>query len=107
MTDFRSWPKKWNDTSLSDLVVLPEFKQSGALWPMFGMLALGAVLRDPNQPRYTTGFRSDRERSRPDPTHFAIRTHDAILHLGFAGRRAARELLDYPVPIIRVDGLDP
>jgi hypothetical protein len=43
VTDFRSWPKKWNDTSLSDLVVLPEFKQSGALWPMFGMLALGLV----------------------------------------------------------------
>jgi len=44
MTDFRSWPKKWNDTSLSDLVVLPEFKQSSAPWPMFGMLALGLVI---------------------------------------------------------------
>jgi len=44
MTDFRSWPKKWNDTSLSDLVVLPEFKQSSGQWPMFGVLALGLVI---------------------------------------------------------------
>jgi uncharacterized protein YneF (UPF0154 family) len=42
VTDFRSWPKKWNDASLSDFVVLPEFKQSGQ-WPLFGMLALGLV----------------------------------------------------------------
>jgi hypothetical protein len=42
VTDFRSWPKKWNDTSLGDYVALPEFKQSGQ-WPMFGMLALGLV----------------------------------------------------------------
>ena len=42
MTDFRSWPKKWNDASLSDFVALPEFKQSGQ-WPLFGMLALGLV----------------------------------------------------------------
>ena len=43
MTDFRSWPKKWNDTSLGDLVVLPEFKQSSGQWPLFGMLALGLI----------------------------------------------------------------
>ena len=43
MTDFRSWPKKWNDTSLSDLVVLPEFKQTSSQWPLIGMLALGLV----------------------------------------------------------------
>ena len=42
MTDFRSWPKKWNDTSLGDYVALPEFKQSSQ-WPLFGMLALGLV----------------------------------------------------------------
>lgn len=42
MTDFRSWPKKWNDASLSDFVVMPEFKQSSQ-WPLFGMLALGLV----------------------------------------------------------------
>ena len=42
MTDFRSWPKKWNDASLGDLVTLPEFKQSGH-WQLFGMLALGLV----------------------------------------------------------------
>jgi hypothetical protein len=42
MTDFRSWPKKWNDASLGDFVALPEFKQSGQ-WPMFGMLALGLI----------------------------------------------------------------
>ena len=43
MTDFRSWPKKWNDTSLGDFVAMPEFKQSGGQWSMFGMLALGLV----------------------------------------------------------------
>lgn len=43
MTDFRSWPKKWNDTSLGDYVALPEFKQSGGQWSLFGMLALGLV----------------------------------------------------------------
>ena len=44
MTDFRSWPKKWNDTSLGDYVALTEFKQSGGQWPLFGMLALGLVV---------------------------------------------------------------
>ena len=42
MTDLRSWPKRWNEASLSDFVTLPEFKQSSQ-WPMFGMLALGLV----------------------------------------------------------------
>jgi hypothetical protein len=43
VTDFRSWPKKWNEASLSDFVTMPEFKQSGTQWPMFGMLALGLI----------------------------------------------------------------
>ena len=43
MTDFRSWPKKWNDTSLGDYVALPEFKQSGGQWSLLGMLAVGLV----------------------------------------------------------------
>ena len=43
MTDFRSWPKKWNDASLGDYVALPEFKQSGGQWSLLGMLALGLV----------------------------------------------------------------
>lgn len=43
MTDFRSWPKKWNDASLGDYVTLPEFKQRGDQWSLFGMLALGLV----------------------------------------------------------------
>ena len=43
MIDFRSWPKKWNDASLGDFVAMPEFKQSGGQWSMFGMLALGLV----------------------------------------------------------------
>jgi hypothetical protein len=43
VTDFRSWPKKWNDTSLGDYVALPEFKQSGGQWSLFGMLAIGLV----------------------------------------------------------------
>jgi hypothetical protein len=43
LTDFRSWPKKWNEASLGDFVAMPEFKQSGGQWSMFGMLALGLV----------------------------------------------------------------
>jgi uncharacterized protein HemX len=43
VTDFRSWPKKWNDTSLGDYVALPEFKQSGGQWSLLGMLAIGLV----------------------------------------------------------------
>ena len=43
MRDFASWPKKWNDASLGDFVTLPEFKQSGGQWPMFGMLAIGLI----------------------------------------------------------------
>jgi uncharacterized protein HemX len=43
VTDFRSWPKKWNHTSLGDYVALPEFKQSGGPWSLLGMLALGLV----------------------------------------------------------------
>jgi hypothetical protein len=43
VTDFRSWPKKWNDASLSDFVAMPEFKRSGTQWSMFGMLAIGLV----------------------------------------------------------------
>ena len=43
MTDFRSWPKKWNDTSLGDYVTLPEFKQSGGQWSLLGILAIGLV----------------------------------------------------------------
>ena len=42
MTDFRSWPKRWNEASLGDFVALPEFQQ-GRQWPLFGMLALGLV----------------------------------------------------------------
>ena len=43
MTDYRSWPKKWNDASLGDYVTLPEFKRSGGQWSLLGMLALGLV----------------------------------------------------------------
>jgi len=40
--DFKSWPKKWNDASLADLVALPEYPQARP-WPMLGMLAVGLV----------------------------------------------------------------
>jgi hypothetical protein len=43
VTDFRSWPKKWNDAALGDYLTLPEFKQSGGQWSLLGMLALGLV----------------------------------------------------------------
>ncbi len=38
----RSWPKKWNDTGLRDIAILPESPSSGP-WPLLGMLALGLV----------------------------------------------------------------
>jgi hypothetical protein len=40
--DLRSWPKKWNDAGLRQLVTLPEDASSSA-WPMLGMLAIGLV----------------------------------------------------------------
>jgi uncharacterized protein HemX len=38
----RSWPKKWNDSGLRDIAILPESSSSGP-WPLLGMLALGLV----------------------------------------------------------------
>ena len=40
--DFKTWPKKWNDASLSQIATLPEFSRSRP-WPMLGMLAVGLV----------------------------------------------------------------
>jgi hypothetical protein len=40
--DLRSWPKKWNDSSLRDFAILPESSGSRP-WPMLGMLAVGLV----------------------------------------------------------------
>ena len=42
MIDLRSWPKKWNDAGLRQLVTLPEDTRSSP-WPMLGMLAIGLV----------------------------------------------------------------
>ena len=42
MIDLRSWPKKWNDSSLRDFAILPESSGSRT-WPMLGMLAVGLV----------------------------------------------------------------
>ena len=42
MIDLRSWPKKWNDAALRNIVTLPE-GSSPRPWPMLGMLALGLV----------------------------------------------------------------
>jgi hypothetical protein len=40
--DLRSWPKKWNDAGLRQIVTLPEDTPSSP-WPMLGMLAIGLV----------------------------------------------------------------
>jgi hypothetical protein len=41
--DLRSWPKRWNDTSLRDIATLPEFPSSRP-WPLLGMFAVGLVV---------------------------------------------------------------
>ena len=43
MIDLRSWPKKWNDSSLRDFAILPE-NATSRRWPMVGMLVVGLVL---------------------------------------------------------------
>ena len=40
MIDLRSWPKRWNDSSLSQLASLPENSRSSP-WALFGMFAVG------------------------------------------------------------------
>jgi hypothetical protein len=40
--DLRSWPKKWNDAGLRQIVTLPEDSPSSP-WPMLGMFAVGLV----------------------------------------------------------------
>ena len=42
MIDLRSWPKKWNDAGLRQIVTMPEGSQSSP-WPLLGMLAVGLV----------------------------------------------------------------
>ena len=37
-----SWPKKWNDAGLRQIVTLPEDSRTSA-WPLLGMLAFGMV----------------------------------------------------------------
>jgi hypothetical protein len=43
LIDLRSWPKKWNDSSLRDFAILPENAPSRR-WPMLGMLAIGLLV---------------------------------------------------------------
>jgi hypothetical protein len=40
--DLRSWPKRWNDTALRDIAILPENSPSRP-WPRLGMLMVGLV----------------------------------------------------------------
>jgi hypothetical protein len=40
--DLRSWPKRWNDTGLRDIAILPENSPSRP-WSLLGMLAVGLV----------------------------------------------------------------
>ena len=42
MIDLRSWPKKWNDAGLRQIVTLPEDSHNSP-WPLLGMLAFGLV----------------------------------------------------------------
>ena len=43
MIDLRAWPKKWNDSGLREIAILPE-NATSRLWPMLGMLVVGLVL---------------------------------------------------------------
>ena len=42
MIDLRSWPKRWNESGLRDIAILPENSGSRP-WPLIGMLAIGLV----------------------------------------------------------------
>jgi hypothetical protein len=42
LIDLRSWPKKWNDSGLRQIVTLPEDSHTSP-WPLVGMLAFGLV----------------------------------------------------------------
>ena len=43
MIDVKSLAKRWNETGLRDIAILPTERSSGP-WPMFGMLAVGLVV---------------------------------------------------------------
>ena len=43
MIDLRSWPKRWNETGLRDIAILPENSGSRP-WPLIGMLAIGLIV---------------------------------------------------------------
>ena len=42
MIDLRSLPKRWNETGLRDIAILPEHSTSRP-WPLIGMLAIGLI----------------------------------------------------------------
>lgn len=42
MIDLRSLPKRWNETGLRDIAILPENSTSRP-WPLIGMLAIGLI----------------------------------------------------------------
>ena len=42
MIDVKSLAKRWNETGLRDIAILPTERSSGP-WPMFAMLAIGLV----------------------------------------------------------------
>ena len=42
MIDLRSLPRRWNETGLRDIAILPENSGSRP-WPLIGMLAIGLV----------------------------------------------------------------
>jgi hypothetical protein len=42
LIDLRSWPKRWNESGLRDIAILPENSGSRP-WPLIGMLAIGLV----------------------------------------------------------------
>lgn len=42
MIDLRSLPKRWNETGLREIAILPESSGSRP-WPLIGMLAIGLI----------------------------------------------------------------
>lgn len=87
MIDLRSLPKRWNETGLREIAILPEDSGSRP-WPLLGMLAIGLVAgaalggyavskrRQMNQPAHEMGddlavmARNElKDPSSPSPNH--------------------------------------
>jgi hypothetical protein len=85
--DLRSWPKKWNDAGLRQIVTLPEDSPSSP-WPMLGMLAVGLVV-GAALGGYAASQRSQMRR-------LARHAHRMGDELAAMGSEAVRPVIDVP-----------